>query len=89
MSIDQALFRQIAGSFASGVTVITSGMAGAYHGMTASAFTSLSLDQLMVLVCVDRMARTLPVLESSGCFNVNILGADSHVNIFHLLRIAP
>ena len=76
MPIDPTLFRQVAGSFATGVTIITSGQEGGYHGMTASAYTSLSLNPPMVLVCVDRGARTLGVIESSGCFNVNILASD-------------
>ena len=59
LTIDKALFRQIAGSFASGVTVITTGRDGAFHGMTASSFASLSLDPMYVLVCVDRNAETL------------------------------
>jgi flavin reductase (DIM6/NTAB) family NADH-FMN oxidoreductase RutF len=75
MPIDKALFRQVAGSFASGVTVITTGFEGKYHGMTASAFCSLSLDPLQVLVCVDRTAHTLPLLQQSGHFNVNILAS--------------
>jgi flavin reductase (DIM6/NTAB) family NADH-FMN oxidoreductase RutF len=76
LSIDPALFTQIAGSFASGVTVITTGSQGEFHGMTASAFTSLALDPTLVLVCIDRAAETLPVLQHSGRFNVNILAAD-------------
>ena len=76
MSIDRALFRQVAGSFASGVTVITTGDDGEFHGMTASAFTSLSLEPTRVLVCVDKKAETLPALQSSGRFVVNILAAD-------------
>jgi flavin reductase (DIM6/NTAB) family NADH-FMN oxidoreductase RutF len=76
MPIDPNLYRQVASCFASGVTIITSGEEGAYHGMTASAFTSLSLNPPMVLVCVDRGARTLGVIESSGFFNVNILAGD-------------
>jgi flavin reductase (DIM6/NTAB) family NADH-FMN oxidoreductase RutF len=80
MPVDQALFRQIAGSFASGVTVVTTGAEGDYQGMTASAFTSLSLTPPMILVCVDRTSRTGTLIqqsmESSGRFNVNILAAD-------------
>ncbi len=76
MSIDKALFRQVAGSFASGVTVITTGSEGSFHGMTASAFTSLSIDPTLVLVCVDKNARTLGALHESQMFNVNILAAD-------------
>ena len=76
MSIDKALFRQVAGSFASGVTVITTGRDGHYHGMTASAFTSLSIDPIMILVCVDRVSRTFPLLQSTGAFNINILSTQ-------------
>jgi flavin reductase (DIM6/NTAB) family NADH-FMN oxidoreductase RutF len=72
-SIDKMLFRQIAGSFASGVTVVTTGGDGEYHGMTASAFSSLSLEPPLVLVCVDRTAATLPYLQASGAFNISIL----------------
>ena len=75
MPIDKSLFRQVAGSFGSGVTVITTGLEGRYHGMTASAFCSLSLDPFQIIVCVDRAAHTLPLLQESGRFNVNILGA--------------
>lgn len=74
MSIDRALFRQVAGSFASGVTVITTGRDGHYHGMTASAFTSLSIEPTMILVCVDRESRTFPLLQETGAFNINMLG---------------
>jgi flavin reductase (DIM6/NTAB) family NADH-FMN oxidoreductase RutF len=75
VSIDKALFRQVAGSFASGVTVITTGSEGAFHGMTASAFTSLSIDPTLVLICVDRNAVTYGALHEAGKFNVNILAA--------------
>lgn len=76
MSIDKVLFRQVVGSFASGVTVITTGSEGSFHGMTASAFSSLSLDPTLVLVCVEKTAQTYPVLQSSGRFNVNILALE-------------
>lgn len=76
MGIDSLLFRQLAGSFATGVTVVTSGHESVFHGMTASSFTSLSLEPPMILVCVDRSARTLPIIQQSGVFNVNVLSSD-------------
>jgi flavin reductase (DIM6/NTAB) family NADH-FMN oxidoreductase RutF len=76
MAIDQTLFRQLAGSFATGVTVITTGAEGSFRGMTASSFASLSLDPTLVLVCVDKSAETLAVLKAAGRFNVNILSAE-------------
>ena len=47
MSLTQAKFRQAMGSFATGVTIITVDYAGEVHGMTANAFTSVSLDPLL------------------------------------------
>ena len=58
MGITQAEFRKALGSFATGVTVITVDHEGEVHGMTANAFTSVSLDPLLVLVCVGHEART-------------------------------
>ncbi len=70
------LFRRVLGSFGSGVTVVTTGKNGSFRCMTASSFCSLSLDPPLVLFCIDRAARTLPVLIDAGRFNVNILGAS-------------
>lgn len=83
MAIDKTLFRQIVGRFAAGVTVITTGKDGIYHGMTATAFCSLSLEPTLVLVCVEKTANTLPVLQASGVFNVNMLSEDQE----HLSRL--
>lgn len=82
MSIDKAVFRRVVGSFPSGVTVITTGGEGKFHGMTASAFTSVSLDPTLVLICVDKSAETFRIIQSAGRFIVNILAADQE----HLSR---
>lgn len=68
-------FRSIIGHFATGVTVITSRAGEQFQGMTANAVTSLSLDPLMILVCVDRGTHSHRLLEEGGAFAVNILGA--------------
>jgi 3-hydroxy-9,10-secoandrosta-1,3,5(10)-triene-9,17-dione monooxygenase reductase component len=44
--------------------------------MTASSFTTLSLNPPLVLVCVDLNSSTLPVIEETKCFAINILGRD-------------
>ncbi len=70
-------FRQAMGSFATGVTVITVAEAGGeVHGMTANAFTSVSLDPLLVLVCVDHQARTHAHLQQKKRFGINVLSED-------------
>lgn len=71
--LDTNLFRKLVGSFASGVTIVTSGSDGEYHAMTASAFTSLSLEPPMVLICVDKRAETAGIISRHGCFGINVL----------------
>jgi flavin reductase (DIM6/NTAB) family NADH-FMN oxidoreductase RutF len=76
MGVTQAEFRKAMGSFATGVTVITVDCEGEVHGMTANAFTSVSLDPLLVLVCVDHGARTHAHLHARKRFGVNVLAED-------------
>ncbi len=59
--------------FATGVTVITVDYEGEIQGMTANAFTAVSLDPLLVLVCVDHQARTHAHLHARKRFGINIL----------------
>ncbi len=74
MSIDGDLFRSVLGRFASGITVITTRDASDRdHGMTASAFSSLSLDPPLVLVCIANDATMAPVMAAAETFAVNVL----------------
>ena len=67
-------FRLVLGQFATGVTVVTAERApGQVHGMTANSFTSVSLDPLLILVCVSETAQLLPLLNRRKRFGVNIL----------------
>ena len=74
--IDPDTFKAAVGRFASGVTVVTVSSAGTLHGMTASAFSSLSLDPPLVLVCVARAAWMHDLLVPADGFGVNLLAAD-------------
>jgi flavin reductase (DIM6/NTAB) family NADH-FMN oxidoreductase RutF len=76
MSVTQAEFRKAMGSFATGVTVITVDYEGEVQGMTANAFASVSLDPLLVLVCVDYRARTHAHLHARKRFGVNVLAEN-------------
>jgi flavin reductase len=76
MSATGAEFRKAMGCFATGVTIITLDDQGQVHGMTANAFASVSLDPQLVLVCVDRNARTHAHLQSKKRFGINVLAAD-------------
>ncbi|NLU79174.1 flavin reductase family protein [Micromonospora sp. HNM0581] len=66
--------RAVLGMFATGVTVVTSGR-DLPHGMTANAFTSVSLDPAMVLVCVKRKSILHDTVLSQGAFAVSILSS--------------
>ncbi|MGA2812983.1 MAG: flavin reductase family protein [Candidatus Acidiferrum sp.] len=70
----QLAFRQALGQFATGVTVVTvEYQPGKIHGMTANSFTSVSLEPLLVLVCVDHRALMLPFLHEQKRFGVSVL----------------
>lgn len=79
-------FREVVGHFASGVTVITTSLAGEPLGATASAFTSLSLDPPMVVVCLNRSSDTGQAVLESGRLAVNILGEDHAELAVHFAR---
>ena len=69
-------FRRVMGRFATGVTVITTRAGDEMHGMTANAVTSLSLDPMLVLVCVDKAADTHDIISHARTFAVNILSKE-------------
>jgi flavin reductase (DIM6/NTAB) family NADH-FMN oxidoreductase RutF len=80
--IPAADFRHVLGHFATGVTVVTTSDGdGRPTGLTASAFTSVSLEPPLILVCVDHKSQTYPSLLECGRFAVNVLSTDQeHVS---------
>ena len=77
MALTPTEFRSALRSFATGVTVVTTrDREGHPSGLTASAFTSVSLDPPLVLICVDHAATAHPDLRERGWFAVNILRRD-------------
>ena len=84
MAVDGETFRQVLGSWATGVTIVTSQHGDVRHGMTVSAFNEVSLDPPLVLVCADKSSNTMGVIEQSGAFSVSILarGQDELSNLF-------
>lgn len=69
-------FRAAVGAFATGVTVVTTRGEEHGYGMTANAFSSVSLDPPLVLICVIRPSEGCDQIARNGCFAVNILHAD-------------
>jgi flavin reductase (DIM6/NTAB) family NADH-FMN oxidoreductase RutF len=79
-SIDPGDFRTALGRFASGITIMSTLQDGVSHAMTANAFTSVSLDPPLVLVCVDKGVRMHNAVLDCGYWAVSVL-ADSHQEI--------
>ena len=74
IAIDNEAYKQIMRRFPSGVTVITAtDRHGRDFGLTVSAFAAVSLDPPLVLVCVATNSNTLPAIQESRAFTVNIL----------------
>lgn len=76
MSVDPDTFKRTLGSWASGVTIVTSQHAGERMGMTVSAFSSVSLEPPLVLVCADKGSNTNTLIHASRTFTVNVLGRE-------------
>ena len=74
--MEDRLFRDAMGKFATGVTVITTQLGEETHGMTANAFMSVSLNPKLIVVSIDERASMLPKIQESGTFAVNILAED-------------
>jgi flavin reductase (DIM6/NTAB) family NADH-FMN oxidoreductase RutF len=73
-SVSPALFRRVMGNFPTGITVLTvEREPGQVHGMTANSFTSVSLEPLLILVCIDHNARLLSYIKEQRRFGVNML----------------
>ena len=77
MSLDQDAFRAVLGRFASGVTIVTVlGANGRDYGMTVSAFSSVSLDPPLVMVCIGEEASLKPMIAEATHYGVSILASD-------------
>jgi flavin reductase len=69
-------FRSTVGAFATGVTVVTTRGEEHAYGMTANAFSSVSLDPPLILVCVINPSEGAEHITRNGVFAVNILSLE-------------
>lgn len=74
MAPDPQAFKSVLSRFASGVTVVTTREGERRHGLTVSAFNSVSAAPPRVLVCLNNDSDSKPMVERSGVFAVHILG---------------
>ena len=82
-AIPSEAYRNCVGEFATGVTVVTAEHDGEPAAMTLNAFTSVSLDPLLVLVSLGHGSRTLYAVQSSGRFAISVLGRDQRDVAIH------
>jgi flavin reductase (DIM6/NTAB) family NADH-FMN oxidoreductase RutF len=80
MPVNNEEFRGALGRFASGVSVVTSKCAdGELRAITVSAFSSLSLNPPLILICIDNRSSLVEHLVEGCSFAVNILGEDQEI----------
>jgi flavin reductase (DIM6/NTAB) family NADH-FMN oxidoreductase RutF len=89
VGVDEAAFREAVAHFATGVTVITTLSEGRPAGMTASAVASLSLDPVLLLVCINNRLPTHTAIEASRRFVVNVLGEGQQELALRFARPSP
>ncbi|MFN3975226.1 MAG: flavin reductase family protein [Dehalococcoidia bacterium] len=79
MNADKELFRQAWGKFPTGVAIVsTLEEDGTPHGMTANSIAPVSLDPLLVLVCVGHQRNTYRYVRQRGRFGLNFLAEGQH-----------
>jgi len=73
---DAQVYRDVVGRFPTGVTVVSTRSPSGVRMMTANSFTSVSLEPLLVLVCVELSARFHAAVVAAGQWGVSVLAAD-------------
>jgi len=73
MAISPDAFKQVLGRFCTGVTIVTFRDSNGVHGLTVNAFSSVSLEPPLILICVDKRGTSHQILFESDAFVVNLL----------------
>ncbi|MCW2529944.1 MAG: flavin reductase FMN-binding protein [Pseudonocardiales bacterium] len=73
--VDVAHFRAAMGAFPTGVTVVTTRVGRELYGLTVNSFASVSLDPMLVLVCLNNSSRAVNLILESGSLAINVLSA--------------
>ncbi|MDD2857747.1 MAG: flavin reductase family protein [Candidatus Nanopelagicales bacterium] len=77
LDLSSESFRATTGRYATGVAVVTATVDGIDHAMTTNSFTSLSLDPLLVLFCVERDSRFHEAITATASFSISVLPASA------------
>ncbi|WP_264668476.1 flavin reductase family protein [Arthrobacter sp. VKM Ac-2550] len=79
VGIDQELFRETVGRYASGITIITSHDSQGPIGFTCQSFYSVSVEPPLVSFSVMKTSTTYPRIRETGTFAVNVLSQAQEV----------
>lgn len=74
--VDANLLKQVMRRYATGVMVLTVALDGEQHALTVNSVTSVSLDPVLLLVCIEKNAQSHDLVERAGTFALNILSAE-------------
>jgi flavin reductase (DIM6/NTAB) family NADH-FMN oxidoreductase RutF len=75
LAVTADALKQLLGRRAASVAIVTARVGERIHGMTVTAFTEVSLEPPLVLVCADKTSNTHPVIAAGGVFALNLLSA--------------
>jgi 3-hydroxy-9,10-secoandrosta-1,3,5(10)-triene-9,17-dione monooxygenase reductase component len=73
MAVSTENFKKVLGAFCTGVTIVTFSVDDQIHGLTVNAFSSVSLQPQLVLICIDKSGNSYPLISQCSRFVVNIL----------------
>jgi flavin reductase (DIM6/NTAB) family NADH-FMN oxidoreductase RutF len=75
--LDVPTFRRVSSRFTTGISVVATHHEGVDYAMTVSAFNSVSLDPLLVMICVEKITRFHEAVLASGLWTVSVLAEDA------------
>src|ERR1700677_4478907 len=73
---EQRRFRDALGTFATGVTIVSTRLDDLVHGMTANGFMSVSLEPALIVVSIASGARMHDILLRAGRYGVSVLSRE-------------
>lgn len=82
-SVDASQFKEAMRCIVSTVSVITTGEAGAFNGMTATAICSVSTTPPSILIVVNQENRSHALIEKTGAFAINVLSSHQKLLALH------
>lgn len=89
MALDLVAYKEALSRFASGVTVVTTRHDGGLHGLTVSAFASISAEPPRVMISLGNATDSRPLIERSGSFAVHILGRQHVALGLRFAKLVP